>query len=103
MTSRLLRILRAQSGLSGLAVAGSALFTGAAQADVTISSAATENMTCSGGVCAPTATDAVLNVGDLENLLAAGGVTVTTTGSGVQADNLDVNAALSWSSTATLT
>jgi hypothetical protein len=46
----------------------------AAWADVTISSDATQNMSCSGGVCQPTASDAVLNVGDLETLLAAGNV-----------------------------
>jgi CubicO group peptidase (beta-lactamase class C family) len=68
----------------------------AAHADVDISTAATVNMTCSDGVCAPTARHAVLNVTDLENLLASGNVTVTTTGSGVQAGNLDVNAAVSW-------
>jgi len=55
-------------------------------------------MTCSGGVCAPTAKNAVLNVGDLETLLASGNVTVTTTGTGVQASDIDVKAALNWSS-----
>lgn len=69
----------------------------AAQADVTISSDATQNMSCSGGVCAPTASDAVLNVGDLETLLAAGNVTVTTTGSGVQASNVNIVTKLGWS------
>ena len=47
-----------------------------ASADVTISAAATQNMTCTAGVCAPTASDAVLNVTDLENMLASGNVTV---------------------------
>jgi The GLUG motif len=64
-------------------------------ADVVISSGATANMSCSGGMCAPTATNAVLNVTDLENLLASGNVTVTTTGSGVQANNIHVKATLS--------
>jgi hypothetical protein len=73
-----------------------------ASAAVTISSAATTNMICSGGVCAPTATKAVLNVGDLETLLASGNVTVTTTGTGVQASDIDVKAALTWSSTGAL-
>ena len=36
-------------------------------------------MSCSAGVCAPTATDAVLNVTDLENLLASGNVSVVAT------------------------
>lgn len=75
----------------------------AAQADVTISSDVTQNMTCSGGVCAPTASNAVLNVGDLETLLAGGNVTVTTTTSGVQANNIDVTAEFDWSAASGLT
>jgi hypothetical protein len=76
---------------------------GTANAAVVISSAQTANMSCLGGVCAPTATDAVLNAGDLETLLASGSVEVTTTGSGgVQAENIEVRAALSWSSAASL-
>jgi len=73
-----------------------------AQADVVISPVATQNMSCSGGVCAPTATNAVLNVTDLENLLASGNVTVTTTGTGVQANDVEVDAPLTWSSASTL-
>jgi hypothetical protein len=73
-------------------------------ADVIISSAATSNMSCSNGVCAPTATKAVLNVNDLESLLASGNVEVTTTGSGgVQADDIDVDAPFSWSNGNSLT
>jgi hypothetical protein len=79
-----------------------ALFGQQAQAAVTISSSATSNMTCSGGVCAPTATNAVLNVNDLENLLASGNVEVTTTGSGVKAKDIVAKAALSWSNSSTL-
>src|SRR5579862_8704810 len=74
-----------------------------ASADVVISTAGTQNMSCSGGVCAPTATDAVLNVTDLENLLASGNVEVTTTGSGVQATDIRVTAAFSWTSASLLT
>jgi hypothetical protein len=59
-------------------------------------------MTCSGGVCAPTATNATLNVSDIENLLASGNVTVTTTGSGVQANDIDVKAPVSWSASSAL-
>jgi len=73
-----------------------------AHAAVTISSGATTNMICSGGVCAPTATSAVLNVGDLETLLASGNVTVTTTGTGVQANVIAVKAALTWSNVGAL-
>jgi len=72
----------------------------AAQADVTISSDATQNISCSDGICQPTASDAVLNIGDLETLLAAGNLTVTTTGSGVQANNIDVTTKLGWSANA---
>jgi hypothetical protein len=69
-----------------------------ARAGVVISSDATQDMTCSAGVCMPTAADAVLNVTDLETLLGTGSVEVTTTGSGgIQAKNLEVEAALSWS------
>lgn len=60
-------------------------------------------MTCSDGVCAPTASDAVLNVNDLENLLAAGTTKVTTTGNGVQAGDVVVKAALSWTGSSGLT
>jgi hypothetical protein len=73
-----------------------------APAEVTVSAAQTHNMSCSGGVCAPTGTDATLNVSDLENLLASSNVTVTTTGSGVQADNIVVSAPFSWTSASTL-
>ncbi len=66
-------------------------------AAVTISSGATQNMNCSGGVCAPTAKKAVLNVGDLESMLASGNVAVTTTGSGVEANDIVLDAALAWS------
>ena len=69
-----------------------------AHAAVTISSAGTQNMSCSNGVCVPTANAAVLNVGDLESLLASGNVEVTTTGSGVQADDIVIKAPLTWSS-----
>lgn len=70
-----------------------------AHAAVTISTATTQNMSCSGGVCTPTATHAVLNVTDLENLLASGNVTVTTSGSGgVQARNIRIRAPFGWTS-----
>lgn len=52
-----------------------------AQAAVVISSGPTQNMTCSAGVCAPTAADAVLNIGDLQTLMESQDVKVVT-GSG---------------------
>jgi hypothetical protein len=78
------------------------LLSARAHAAVVISSAATQNMNCASGVCAPTSADATLNVTDLETLLASGNVEVTTTSSGVQADNIVVNAPVSWSNTDTL-
>jgi hypothetical protein len=72
-------------------------------ADVVISTAATQNMTCNAGVCAPTAVDAVLNVTDIENLLLNGSVEITTTGSGVQANDLRLAVPLTWSADSTLT
>jgi len=74
-----------------------------ASADVVISTDATQNMSCSTGVCAPTATEAVLNVTDLENLLAAGNVSVVTTNGGIQADNIAITAAFSWKVASSLT
>ncbi|HEX3432370.1 MAG TPA: GLUG motif-containing protein [Rhizomicrobium sp.] len=59
-------------------------------------------MSCSGSVCSPTAVNAVLNVQDLEALLASGNATVTTTGSGVQATDIIIRARLEWSAVTTL-
>jgi hypothetical protein len=84
------------SVLAGIAVL--AIPAMGAEAAVTISNDTTTNMTCSGGVCAPTATDAVLNTSDLESLLASGTATVTTTGSGVQADNIVIADGVTWTS-----
>ncbi len=72
-------------------------------ASVVVSTAATRNIGCSGGVCTPTSDKAVLNVDDLENLLSAGNIEVTTTGSGVQAGDVEIDAPLAWSGSATLT
>ncbi len=75
---------------------------GQASADVVISSNATANMSCAAGVCAPSAAHAVLNVSDLQSLLASGNLEVTTTGS-VQAKDIRVADAFSWASNSTLT
>ena len=74
-----------------------------APAAVEISADPTQNMSCSGGVCSPTASDAVLNAGDLTAMLASGAVTVTTTGSGVEANDIRVSAPFSWASASALT
>ncbi|HEY3777670.1 MAG TPA: hypothetical protein VGL35_06405 [Rhizomicrobium sp.] len=86
----------------GVALLAGAVVSWAANAHVVISSDPTQNMSCSAGTCEPTAKDAVLNVSDLQNMLVSGNVTVTTTGSGVQAQNIDVEAPLTWSAPSTL-
>ena len=94
--------LRVAASISTLAVM--LLLTAPCQASITISTGATQYMNCSGGVCSPTADKAVLNVADLEKLLESGATTVTTTGSGgIQAGDIFVAAALTWTSTNALT
>jgi hypothetical protein len=72
----------------------------ASQADVVISSSATLNVTCSSGVCTPTSANAVLNVGELQTLLANSNVKLAASGEPV---NVDIDASLSWVSTNALT
>jgi hypothetical protein len=81
-----------------LAVIGST----SAQADVVISSQATANITCSGGVCRPTDTSAILNVGDLVTMLSAGNVTVSTSNGSTEAENIHVEGTLAWKTPNTL-
>jgi hypothetical protein len=69
-------------------------------AAVVISTGATKNMSCSAGVCTPTAKKAVLNVTDLANLLAAGDVKVVSDSAAV---DIQFAAPLSWTSTGRLT
>lgn len=97
--------LRGSASAWALAIGTSAaLAATAAQADITISSGKTRNMTCSGGTCSPTANRALLNVSDLETMLASGNTTITTTGSGsVQAGKIDITSTLTWSTPSVLT
>jgi hypothetical protein len=76
-----------------------------AHAAVTISSAATQNMSCTSGVCTPTAANAVLNASDLTSMLASGNVTVNTgTGSlAQQVEDILVTAGFNWASANALT
>ncbi len=74
-----------------------------ALAQITISASPTGNMSCSNGVCSPTATNANLNTSDLETYLASGNLEVTTTGSGVQASDVIIEAAFNWTSASALT
>ena len=87
---------------AGFLAAFLALFgaTRIAPAAVNISDKPTKNMSCSADVCSPTAKKAVLNVGDLANMLQAADVTVTT-GSG--AITIEITSALSWASASRLT
>jgi hypothetical protein len=78
---------------------------GVAHASVTISSAATQNMSCSDGVCTPTAANAVLNVGDLTTMLGSGNVTVNTA-TGLlaqQVEDIAVAAPFNWANASSLT
>lgn len=80
--------------------AAALILAGAADANVVISTAATSNMDCSGGVCTATAANAVLNANDLQNLLDAGNTTVAT---GSLAASIVVGAPFGWASSSTLT
>lgn len=82
------------------ALAAIVCLTAPARASLSISTKPTQNVSCSTGVCTATAKKAVLNVGDLANLLAAGNVVVV---SGGTAKDIEVDAALSWVSTSRLT
>jgi hypothetical protein len=57
-------------------------------------------MTCTSGVCTPTSSSAVLNVNDLQTMLASSNVTLAAAGQPV---DVDVNASPSWVSTSKLT
>lgn len=72
----------------------------AANAAVAISSKSTKNMNCSAGTCTATSATAVLNVGDLQTMLASSDVVIR---SGGGAANIGITAALSWASASRLT
>lgn len=71
-----------------------------ANAALVVSTNATKNVSCSAGVCTATALHAVLNVNDLQTLLASGSVKLM---SGSVGGNIDVNAALTWANGSSLT
>jgi hypothetical protein len=85
-------ILSMAFALTALAAVAAAT---SAQASVEISSKPTHNMSCTGGVCAPTDKKAVLNVGDLAAMLSSQDVTVSTD---AVAHDIEVQAAVSWDS-----
>lgn len=66
--------------LSGASIIGLAVISmiGGANASVEISKKPTENLKCSGGVCVPTAKNAVFNIKKLEQMLASSNVKITT-------------------------
>ncbi|MFL5236459.1 MAG: GLUG motif-containing protein [Rhizomicrobium sp.] len=86
--------------LSSLFLLSVVALTSAAQADLSISNQPMQNMDCQAGVCTATSKKAVLNVGDLQTMLAGGDVTVKT---GAVAKDIAVDQPLSWSSTNRLT
>jgi hypothetical protein len=77
-----------------------ALACSTASADVSISNKPTQNMSCEAGVCTATAQKAVLNVGDLQAMLASADVTVKT---GSLSKDIDIDQPLTWASTNRLT
>jgi hypothetical protein len=86
--------------VAALAAIFAAVSSGGAQAELVISTAATSNVSCSGGVCTATAADAVLNVRDLMKDLTHGDTTVA---SGSTAQDIEFDAAVHWTSAHRLT
>jgi hypothetical protein len=76
------------------------LFSLPAQSAVTIGAGATQDMACVAGICTATAANAVLNVNDLQTMLASSSVKVAT---GAAGNNIVVGTGLTWISTNTLT
>ncbi|MBV9571697.1 MAG: hypothetical protein JO056_10700 [Alphaproteobacteria bacterium] len=87
-------------GAKWTAVAAALLVSPAANADVSISNKPTQNMSCDSGVCMATAPNAILNVFELQNMLAGGDVAVKT---GSIAKDIDIHQPLTWTSTNRLT
>jgi len=76
------------------------LWVGCAQAALVISTAATSNVSCSGGVCTATAANAVLNAHDLMVSLAHGDMTLV---SGSTAQDIEFDTPVHWTSAHRLT
>ena len=94
-------MISVRAALATLAAIGASV---PAHAAVIVSTAPTQNMNCSDGTCVPTATKAVLNASDLENDLSQfGNVRVMTTGSGVEANNIEVKTAFTSPDSTSLT
>jgi len=95
---RVVRISRTKHFVA-LAVVTS-VFASAAHAAFTISNTKTKNVTCAGGVCTPTGSNANLNTGALQTLLAASDVTVK---SNAAAPDIGIADPLTWASSHRLT
>ena len=76
------------------------LWAGSAQAALVVSTAATSNVSCSGGVCSATAANAVLNAHDLMVSLAHGDTTLV---SGSIAQDIEFDTPVHWTSAQRLT
>jgi hypothetical protein len=70
-----------------------------AHADLSIAKEHSRNVSCSGGSCVATAADAVMNVSELQKLLAK--KSAVSLNAGV-ANNITVDAALTWTNSASL-
>jgi hypothetical protein len=96
-----IRNISRQAAMTSLVGIAAIIASSAAQASVVISSGATVNIACVSGVCTPSKKNAILNVTQLQNLLASGAVTVTT--AGAKSSDILVSANLGWASAFGLT
>lgn len=92
------KTLRLVGASAVVALAGA--FSPRAFAALTISSEPTANVNCAVGVCTATAATAVLNVAELQGLLASSSIQITA---GADAQNIVIAVPFSWTSTKTLT
>jgi hypothetical protein len=83
-------------------IAASAACT-SALADIDVSKQPTQNMSCSAGVCTPTAPKAVLNVHDLTNMLASGDLAVQSGNGNGTAAGIEILNSFSWTNSSRLT
>lgn len=83
-----------------LLVGAALALVGSASASVVISNGNTKHMSCSAGICVPTAKNAVLNAGDLQTMLASSDVTVKT---GAGAVAISIASPLTWGNSTRLT
>lgn len=92
--------------LLAVAIAGlaAAQWPTVASAALVISSGTTKHMHCTAGRCTATQDTAVLNVSDLESMLAAGDIKVSTgAGSFAKTNDISVKAELAWGTASRLT